>query len=131
MTTITEGVNEYEVLYSAHLEYTDVSENSNKFWETLTLRLTFNGLAARGVSGRTPADYAVKTTWGRIGTEGQVKFKEFSSHGSAMECSETGVREKLKKGYVTASSTPKAPLVPKETAKKLKRIEVETEWDLT
>lgn len=63
-----------------HFEFSDGS--SNKFWDI-------------ELSGKD-----VTTTWGRIGTGGQSKTKQFASESKAQEEYNKLVREKTSKGYI-------------------------------
>jgi predicted DNA-binding WGR domain protein len=63
-----------------HLKYTD--DKSSKFWEI-------------EVAGK-----AHTVRYGRIGTKGQVKTKEFESEAKAQASADKLHKEKLKKGYV-------------------------------
>jgi len=118
---------DYEVLRREYLEYKNVAENSNKFYELTALKLVSSG---RGSAGRTGRSHAFKTRWGKIGTQGQSGFGEYSTEDDAMQVFENVMREKIKKGYQSVSSTPLTN-PPKAKAEKPKLIEVETEWDLT
>ena len=66
-----------------HLEYVDLANNNYKFWEA-ELSNSSTTLIIR---------------WGRIGTRGQSKSYEFSSHSSASINYYEKVGEKIRKGY--------------------------------
>lgn len=58
------------------------SEQAAKFWEV-------------GVD-----DSSLTVRFGKIGTTGQTKVKEFATNAEAVQESEKLMREKIKKGYV-------------------------------
>ncbi len=74
------------------LEYSD--HKSNKFWE------------ARQVGSD------VELRWGRIGTDGQTKTKEFASEDAAEKYVDKQVRSKVKKGYVVVEGEASAEPSP-------------------
>lgn len=78
------------------LEYVD--GKSNKFWNI-------------ELSGSSHTVH-----YGRIGTAGQTKTKEFSSAEEARASYEKLLEQKLKKGYVDAKPSAAAPQAPKETS---------------
>lgn len=61
------------------------SEQAAKFWEVAVV------------------DRSLTVRFGKIGTNGQTKVKEFASNTEAEAESEKLIREKLKKGYVEKS----------------------------
>lgn len=78
------------------LEYID--GGSQKFWE----------------AGRDGSDVVVN--WGRLGTAGQSKRKEFASVEAAEEFLTKQVGDKLKKGYVESGAAPSTPPAKAATA---------------
>src|ERR1700744_3038067 len=86
--------------------YEFVEGSSKKFWE----------IALEGTS--------FTTTYGRIGTDGQISMKEYDSEEKAKKEYEKLIAEKTKKGYQPvgggAASTPTAKAAP--AAKKSKPV---------
>ena len=64
-----------------YLEYIDPTKNISKFWEI------------------TVAEKKFSVYFGRIGTKGLVKEKEFSSYEAAVKGAEKKIASKIKKGY--------------------------------
>ena len=64
-----------------YLEYIDPTKNISKFWEI------------------TVAEKKFSVYFGRIGTKGLVKEKEFSSSEAAIKDAEKMIASKIKKGY--------------------------------
>ena len=93
----------------ARYEFSD--GKSNKFWEI-------------EISGS-----EVTTTWGRIGTDGQSKTKDYGSADKAQKEHDKLITSKTKKGYepVGGGAKPKKKAAKKKTAKKAAAAEAETE----
>ena len=64
-----------------YLEYIDSTKNISKFWEITVEEKKFS------------------VYFGRIGTKGLVKEKEFSSSEAAIKDAEKMIASKIKKGY--------------------------------
>ena len=70
-----------------YLEYHNEAENSHKFW------------TAHVIEGIPPYANGVKTTFGRVGTMGQVNKKYFDSEEEAIAYLDKKTSQKLAKGY--------------------------------
>ncbi len=77
-----------------HLEYND--NKSHKFWKIEVFDNTFT------------------VTYGKIGTDGQSKTKEFETDEKVAAEAEKLVKQKLKKGYVEIAAPDKTSNTPKE-----------------
>ncbi|HZU98933.1 MAG TPA: WGR domain-containing protein, partial [Planctomycetota bacterium] len=72
-------------------EFQFTDEKSNKFW----------AIAREGSS--------TTVEWGRIGTKGQSKTKDFPDEGAAQKSCDKLVAEKLKEGYQEVASASLPP----------------------
>ena len=70
-----------------YLEYHNEAENSHKFW------------TAHVIDGIPPYASGVKTTYGRIGSNGQVNTKYFDTEEEAAGYLDKKISQKLAKGY--------------------------------
>ena len=82
----------------ARYEYND--GKSRKFWEIVVKGASFT------------------TTYGRIGTDGQSKTKEFADKAKAKAEAEKITAQKVKKGYAPTKGAAKKPAAKKPAAKK-------------
>ena len=73
--------NKKDMQDKTYLEYVDPTKNIRKFWEI------------------TVAEKKFSVYFGRIGTKGLVKEKEFSSSEAAVKGAEKMIASKIKKGY--------------------------------
>ena len=123
MTQITENGTDYALLEEHNLQCVNPANNRNrnKFWTVLVLR--DNGSARQ-------TRFALKTIWGRIGTEGQDQLVEKLTRMEVDNYLYYKMGEKKKKGY-TVVSVGHHPTVKNVTPEKVKTPVVETEWDLT
>jgi len=70
-----------------YLEYHNDAENSHKFW------------TAQVIDGIPPYTSGVKTTYGRVGSNGAVNTKYFDSEVEAHEYLDKKTSQKIAKGY--------------------------------
>ena len=73
--------NKKDMQDKTYLEYVDPTKNISKFWEI------------------TVAEKKFSVYFGRIGTKGLVKEKEFSSSEAAIKDAEKMIASKIKRGY--------------------------------
>ena len=73
--------NKKDLQDKTYLEYVDPTKNISKFWEITVEEKKFS------------------VYFGRIGTKGLVKEKEFSSSEAAIKDAEKMIASKIKKGY--------------------------------
>ena len=73
--------NKKDMQDKTYLEYVDPTKNISKFWEITVEEKKFS------------------VYFGRIGTKGLVKKKEFSSSEAAIKEAEKMIASKIKKGY--------------------------------
>ena len=73
--------NKKDMQDKTYLEYVDPTKNISKFWEITVEEKKFS------------------VYFGRIGTKGLVKEKEFSSSEAAIKDAEKMIASKIKKGY--------------------------------
>ena len=73
--------NQKDTQDKTYLEYIDSTKNISKFWEITVEEKKFS------------------VYFGRIGTKGFVKEKEFSSSEAAIKDAEKMIASKIKKGY--------------------------------
>lgn len=70
-----------------YLEYHNDAENSHKFW------------TAHIIDGLGSYESGIKTTYGRIGSNGHVRTKYFDSEGEATTYLAKKISQKIQKGY--------------------------------
>lgn len=79
--------NPYKVEEVRYFNYFDPAANSNKFY-------------VAEVDSNTNGEFRFLATYGRVGSDGQICAKAFSSLSAAKSAMEKKISEKIKKGYV-------------------------------